>query len=126
MGIRESLRSTRLSATAASSAINFRTTAGARNDLEQRLAAARGEGPLTPFAVAGIAGARGYRLATPHGTGYTIAFTHGANEYRLSVAFPMHASARVFEAQLVRTALHIYTRAGGKVAPAPRVAINHK
>jgi hypothetical protein len=126
MGIRESLRSMRLSATAASSAINFRTTAGARNELEQRLVAARGEGTLTPFAVTGIAGARGYRLATRHSTRYTIAFTHDANEYRLSVAFPAHASAQVFETQLVRTALRVYTRAGGKVAPEPRVAINHK
>ena len=128
MGIRESLHSRRLSATAASSAINFRTAAGARNELAQLLAAARGEGTLTPFAVAGIAGARGYRLATRDSTGYTIAFTHGANEYSLSVSFPVHASTQVSEAQLIRTALGVYTRAGGKVrvVPVARVAVNHK
>jgi hypothetical protein len=123
MGIRESLHSAKLDAIAASAAINFRTAAGARNDLEQRLAAARSEGALTSFAVAGIAGAKGYRISTLHSSVSTIAFTDRVNEYRISVALPTAAGARLSESQLVHTALRLYTRAGGKKHTAPRPVV---
>jgi hypothetical protein len=121
MGIRESLRSAKLGASAASVAINFHSAAGATTHLVRQLATVRSEGTATAFSVAGIPGAQGYRLATRTGIRDTIGFTSGSNEYLLSVAFD-DGSQALSTAQLLKTALHIYLRTtGGKHSTAPVV-----
>jgi hypothetical protein len=121
MGLRETLRSAKLGASAASVAINFHSAAGAATHLMRQLATVRNEGTVTAFSVAAIAGAQGYQATTRTGIRDTIGFTSGSNEYLLSVAFD-HGSQALSTAQLLKAALHVYLRTtGGEYTTAPVV-----